>query len=538
VIEERPIETTPPPPDGIPLPPDSISQDKRLVKAAGILAMGNVASRVLGLGREMVKAYLFGSSGILSAYETAVLIPNSLFDLIIGGMVNSALVPVFSDYASEEKREELWSVVSSVMTLAAVVLLVLIGFVELFTPQAAWLAGAVNFTDVELTDVSMRLMRLAAPAVFFLSLASILTGVLFALKRFTLPAFVGAVFNGTIVVVALLRPENVSSLVYGMLIGGVLQIVLQLPALRGAKIRFKFDPTHPAIKRIVWLYAPILAGIIVNQMAIFFAYNLANRTGDSSLTYMRYATTLYQFPLGLVVTALSIATLPTLSQQASGKLAIFKRTMADGIRLVMALILPATAGLFALATPIIILLFQRGEFNAADTIRTAEVLRVFLFGMPFAALDQMLVFASYARKDTWRPALVGVISILIYSFVAWALLDRLGLLSLMVADAVKHVVHTALMLLILQRQLGGLRGHGVTSIVLKSLLASLLTGLTAYGVAMGLQTNLPIGGLLASVVVVGGAGLAGVLVYAGMARLLNISDVQAMVSLISKKTKR
>src|SRR5690606_3054166 len=142
-------------------------------------------------------------------------------------------------------------------------------------------------------------------------------------------------------------------------------------------------------------------------------------------------------------------------------LSVFKQTLGDGLRLVLALILPATAGLFALAPFIIGLLFEHGRFTATDTATTALVLRVYLIGMPFAAADQMLVFASYARKDTWRPALVGFIAILIYSLTAVALLGTLGLLSLMVADAVKHVVHTLIMLWLLRRQLGGLAGNPV-----------------------------------------------------------------------------
>ena len=513
-----------------------ISRNRGVIRAAGILAIGNVASRVLGLAREMVKANLFGTSGLLSAYETAALVPNSLFELMIGGMVNSALVPVFSDYAAgdEARRAELWGVVSTFFSLSSVVMLLVIGLVELFTPQVAWVIGAVNFTDVTLTAVSINLMRLAAPAVLFLSLSSILTGVLFALKRFTLPAFAGAVFNGTIVVVALLRPDEISSLVWGMLLGAVLQVALQLPALGDASLRWQLSWRHPAIRRILWLYAPIVAGIAINQLVVALSYNLATRTGDESLTYMRYATTLYQFPLGLVVTALSIATLPTLAQQAGQHPDQFKRTLADGIRLVIALIMPAAAGLFALATPIILLLFQHGQFMPADTTRTALVLQVYLFGLPFAAIDQMLVFASYARKDTWRPALVGVISILVYSVVALELLAPLGLLSLMVADAVKHVVHTLLMLFWLQRRIGSLGGLGIMRVFWRALLAALLTGALAYAAADFLLHWWAAGTLLARLGVVVIAGSVGVAAYVGLARLLRIHEIQSLARLRSR----
>ena len=155
---------------------------------------------------------------------------------------------------------------------------------------------------------------------------------------------------------------------------------------------------------------------------------------------------------------------------------------------------------------------------------TALVLRVYLIGLPFAAVDQMLIFASYARKDTWRPAIVGVISIIIYLAVAVALLRPLGLLSLMVADAVKHIVHTLIMLWLLRRHVGGLGGYGVIPSSLKSLLAAGLTGLAAYGTAHFSLILLPGGDLISRLLVVILAGAGGLSVDAAAAWLLNIRE--------------
>jgi len=509
-------------------------ESRGIFRAAAVLAVGNVASRVLGLARESVKANLFGTSPLLAAFQAAAYVPISLFDLIIGGMVNSSLVPVFSDYAEEERRAELWDVLSMVLTAATLVLLGVIAVVEVFAPQVAWLLGALNFTEAGLPELTVRLIRLTTPAVLFLGIASVLTGALYALKRFTIPAFIGAAFNGAIVVVALLNPGDIRGLVWGLLLGSLLQVVMQLPALRDARLRPRLNWRHPAIRRIIRLYIPILAGLVVNQLAIMLSYNLAIRTGDQSLNYMNYATTLYQFPLGLVVTALSIATLPTLSRQAVADLAAFKQTLGDGLRLVLALILPATAGLFALAPVIIGLIFEHGRFTAADTAQTALVLRVYLIGMPFAAADQMLVFASYARKDTWRPALVGFVSIVIYSITALALLESLGLLSLMVADAVKHVVHTLIMLWVVRRQTGGLAGQRVVSSALRSAAAALLTGAAAYGAAQ-LAVGLQLSGLGGRLLPVVAGGLAGLLAYTAAVFLLNIEETRTLPRLLLRR---
>lgn len=531
-----------------------------IVRAASILAAGNVASRIMGLARETVKANLFGASPVLAAFELAAYIPISLFDLIIGGMVNSSLVPIFSDYAAKEKREELWSILSAVLSVAIVALLAIIALVMLFASQLAWLVGAYEFDDPALTALSIRLMRLAAPAVLFLSVASILTGALYALKRFTLPAFVGAIFNGSIVVVALIYRERIEALVWGLLLGACLQILLQWPALRDARLRWQFNWRHPAIRRILTLYAPIVAGLAVNQLTIMISLNLATRTGNESVTYMKYATTLYQFPLGLVVTAISIATLPTLARFSIDQLTAFKQTLAEGIRLVMTLILPATAGLFALSVPIVALVFEHGNFTQANTLTTALVLRIYLFGLPFAAIDQMLVFAAYARKDTWRPALVGVVSNIVYLATAVLLLNPLGapglalagmmglapgadgrdalangLLSLMVADAVKHFVHALIMLWVLKKHVGQLGGYGVGRNALKSLSAGVITGGAAYLVTLFLPPLLPAAPFLGKLLLVIGGGAAGLLAYAGAVLLLDIPEAKKLHLLLRRR---
>ncbi|MCA9928536.1 MAG: hypothetical protein KC419_08665, partial [Anaerolineales bacterium] len=237
-VSKAPIPIPPAPP----LPPKNLSENRGVVKAAAILAVGNVISRVLGLVREIVKATLFGTSNLLGAYTVAALVPMTLFNLIIGGeMVSSSLVPVFSDYANDDRRQELWGVVSTFLSLATAVLLGIVLLVQIFTPQVAWLVGARNFEDPTLIPITVSLMRLATPAVLFLSIASILTSVLYALKRFALPAFTAAIFNGTIVTMALLRPEHIDSLVWGLLLGSFLQIVLQLPALRDGRFRIQFN---------------------------------------------------------------------------------------------------------------------------------------------------------------------------------------------------------------------------------------------------------------------------------------------------------
>ena len=205
------------------------------------------------------------------------------------------------------------------------------------------------------------------------------------------------------------------------------------------------------------------------------------------------------------------------------------------MRLVSVLILPATLGLLALATPIVSLLFEYGRFTTADTDATALVLRVYLLGLPFAAIAQMLVFASYARKDTLRPALVGVISMVVYLIVAFLLIEPLGLLSLMVADAVKLVVHTLLMLWLLRVKIGGLKGLGTLPTLLKATVAATLMGGATLGIVQLLADTLPLVSFINKVGIVLAGGLTGVVVYGLLALLLNIEEIKTLPQLLLKR---
>jgi len=501
-----------------------------VARAAGIIALGNVASRVLGLVRETVIAHLFGATGLVSAFRVASILPTMLYDLLIGGMVSSALVPVFSGYAAQE-REELWRVASLMLCLTALVLSLVAVVLEFLAPQAAWLLSG-GF-DPELLAQTTKLMRITIPAVIFMSLSGVLTGLLYALKRFAYPAFTTAVFNAGMVSVALLLAGKlgIASLAVGLLAGAALQVILQLPALRDMRFLPSLDASHPGLRRLVRLYLPVVLGLVINQVGIAIDRNLASRTGARSIAWMANATTLIQFPLGLISVAVSLAILPTLSREAAndegqGRRGEFQATLASGLRLVLVAIIPATIGLFILAHPIIALLFEHGEFGPQDTVQTALALRCYLIGLIFAAIDQPLVFAFYARQDTLTPALVGAAGVGIYLAVALALIRPLGMIGLVLANSLQLMGHALAMLALFWRRLGGLAGYGVGMAATKALLASLAMGGATYlalGWVRGLSSTNGLAGELMAVGVPGGVGL---MVYLAMLALLGAREAR------------
>ncbi len=521
-----------------PAPKTSLSENRGIMRAAILLSVGNIISRLLGLVRESVKANLFGTSPALSAFNLATFVPMSIFQLVIGGeMVNSALVPVFSEYAADdsaEKRKELWSVISIFLSVAVFILALSVILLLIFAPAVANWLGAGRFEDPAIRQQMVRWIRLSSPAILFLSIASFISGVLYALKRFTLPAFVTATLNTSFIVCAYLWGE-VEGLVWGLLIGALAQIVLQLPGLRDATLRWNLNWRHPALRRIMLLYSPIVVGLAVNKTSEAWSLSIATDLFERNVAFMAFATTLYQFPQGLIATALSIAILPTLSQQAlAATRSEYKETLGSGLRLVLGLILPAAFGLFALAGPAVALAFQRGEFTGADTETVSLMLRYYLFGLPFAAIDLMLVSASYARKDTWRPALVGVLSIVFYWIAALTLIDRLGILSLMVADAVKQMSHVVMMLFILKRHVGALSGYNVLPMLAKALFASTIMAGVAWTASNWAATFVDVNAMSGKLTVVGVGGAVGVVIYLAFVYLLDMQEVKQLLGQVKR----
>lgn len=506
--------------------PSYAGEDIGIAEAATIIALGNVSSRILGLVRETVISHLFGATGMVSAFRVASIVPTMVFDLLIGGMISAALVPVFSDYAAPGKRQELWRLASTLFTLVAIVLSLVVIALELAAPVVAWLLGG-GF-DISLLSQTTTLMRLIMPAVLFLGLSGATTGLLYANKRFIYPAFGASVFNVGIIAAAFLLSNRIgiASLSLGVLLGSILQLVIQLPGLRDFRFSFSLDFSHPGLRRMAALYLPVVLGLIISQVGIAIDRNLASRTGEQSIAWMQNATTLIQFPLGLVAVAISTAVLPSLSRfTTAADMASFRHTLGMGLRIVLLLIVPATVGLLVLATPIIALLFEHGAFQPYDTVRTAQALRVYLIGLPFAAIDQLLIFAFYARKDTRTPVLVGILGVFIYLGVALALIAPLGMIGLVLANSVQLSSHALIMLLLTHRHFDGLRGQGLSHTTFKVLVAAGLTGFIVYlsvGWLTAMVASIALWGEL--LIVAGAAGL-GVISYALLAWLLRLEEI-------------
>ena len=504
-----------------------------IAQAAGLIALGSVASRVLGLVREQLIAFLFGATGLVSVFGIANKVPKMLYDLLVGGMLSAALVPVFSQVTEQEGKPALWALFSRVASLLAIVLAGLVLLLEVLAPQAAWLLGG-GF-EPELQEALARMLRIITPAVLLFGLSGVVTALLYTLQRFSYTAFAAAVFNLGIIIAAPILAGRLDaySLAVGVLLGSMLQLLIQIPGLRDVRFRFRLDLSDPALRRILVLYLPIALGLIVSNIQVGIDQRLASSTGESSIAWMDRATTLIQLPHGMVAVAISLAVLPTLSRlSAAGDGEGFRRTLGLGLRLVLVLIVPATLGLLVLAQPITSLLFEHGKFTARDTFWTAWALRFYLAGLIFAAIDWPLNYAFYARQDTLTPALVGVLSVGVYLVVAFAFLKPMGMLGLVLADSAKHFSHATTMLILTWRRIGNMSDQRLGQTALKALLAS---GIMALLIALTLGATTRFAGMeglpgqLLDVALPAGIGILAYLALASLLRMEEISRLGLMI---------
>ncbi|HEX9016857.1 MAG TPA: lipid II flippase MurJ, partial [Chloroflexota bacterium] len=269
--------------------------------------LGNVLSRLMGLVREQVIGAVFGATAATDAFTVAATVPTMVYDLLVSGAISAALIPVFTDYADREDQEELSRVVSAVLTMAAAALAVVVAILMVGAPLLVAVLGGGYGEEVQ--TVIVYLVRLMLPAVLFMGTSGVLTAALYARQSFTLPAFSVSVYNLGVVLGAVLLSGQlgVTSLVIGVVTGAVLQVAIQLPGMRGLRLLPRLDLSHPGVRAILKLYAPVAVGLIVSNIGVIIDRNLASHTGEGSIAAMRFATTLAQFPLGLVATATSFA---------------------------------------------------------------------------------------------------------------------------------------------------------------------------------------------------------------------------------------
>lgn len=510
-----------------------------LLRSASILSIGNFASRVLGLLREAVIARYFGTEGVVGAFVIASQVPTLIYDFLIGGMLSAALVPVLSEQVQKKRQTEFVQLANILITIFGAILLLVVLLLEFGAPLLTQLlAGGFEKFDPQLLPLTTNLIRLVTPAIFFFGMAGLMTAILYSLQRFSFPAIATAIYNIALILAAPLLAKwlGVTSLAIGILAGSIAQWLVMAWDVRRAGIQWQFrlDWRHPALRRILMLYLPNAVALLVALFQVGLDRRLASGAGERSIAWMRYATTLQQLPLGLISVAIALAALPKLSQfYAASDETNYKQTLARGLRMVLLLVAPAAVGLWLLGEPVSRIIFEGMKFRSEDSVQVAHALSIYLIGMLFAAIDFPLNYAFYARNNTLLPAIVGVISVVVYIIVALWALPRLGYIGLVWGDTAKQAAHALIMIAALWWRVGRLEAKTVSSAI-KILAASLLMAMVVWALRT-FNMNLELSSRLGAIVAVAIAGGGGVIIYGVALRLLQLDEITLVLQQIRSR---
>jgi putative peptidoglycan lipid II flippase len=396
-----------------------LTEKKQILKSASIISLVTIASRVLGYVRDQRIAVLLGTSFAADAYVLAYRIPNLFRRLVAEGSMTASFIPVFTGYMREKSPEEVWDFANRLFWTLALVVAIITVLGMVFSPMVVHLFAGQTVAR----EQAVELNRIVFPYLFFVALAALAMGILNCFHVFGLPAATPVVLNVatilfTVGVVWRYFRDPAISIVVGVLVGGVLQFLMQVPALveRGMTFNFGISFAHPGIRSVARLMIPRLFGIGIGQINLLVdtRFATAARMPEGSLAALYLADRVMELVLGGYAIAVATAILPMMSHQAAANdFSGLKKTLTFSVRIVAFITIPAMLGLMILREPIIRVLFQHGQFLAESTRLTARALLYYAIALPGLATTKLVVPAFYSTKDTKTPVVIAAISLVI-----------------------------------------------------------------------------------------------------------------------------
>ncbi|MFC2075108.1 murein biosynthesis integral membrane protein MurJ [Bdellovibrionota bacterium] len=472
-----------------------MSEQRRVTRAAGIVGSTTLLSRILGLVRDMV-IFRFFSRTATDSFYLALTIPAVLRYLLAEGAMTVSFLPVLTDYLKKGRRQETREVVAVVFTFFGIIL----GVVSILgVITAPWLvkllAPGPGFSSIpEKYQLTITIVRIIFPYLFFVAMTSISMGILNSLDHFLAPALSPALWNVGVIIGAVVFSQYFEQPIFGaavgVLLGGLMQLILQLPFLRAKEFipYLSFQFRHPALGRVIRLMGAAILGLSAAQISVVIIRQFASYLGEGAVSYLYAASRLIELPYGIFAFALGTAVLPSLSRHATdGDLEGLKETLSYGLRMVLLLTIPAMVGLIVLSFPIVKVLFQRGAFDLTASIITSQALVAFAIGLWAGASIRVFAPAFYALKKPIIPTLAAIAAVILNIIVCFLLFKPFEHVGLALGRAIAVIGDLVILVVIFRVKYGPFGFKDILVSGTKSLIASAVMGGVVFWMSSQIQ---------------------------------------------------
>jgi putative peptidoglycan lipid II flippase len=516
----------------------------RVARNTAIFSIATGLSRVLGLAREVVAASFFGTSGPASAFTLAFQIPNLVSNLLANAALSAAFVPVFTDLLQQGRKAEAFRLASTLFWIMLIALGAITAFFVLAAGVIMPLFTGPTFSG-SLDALTVGLSQVLFPVVLLIGLIGLIVGILQSYEHFTVAAISPAVWNIVIIVLlVVLRPhfhggsENGDQL-YAYAIAVLVATVVQLVMVFGAlgridfRLQFSIDWHDPRIRQVFALMLPVTIGLGIVNLDQLINSVFGTLVSKEAPRAIDQAFRIYMLPQGLFSVAVATVLFPTLSRMAARReVGSMRRAIGIGMRQINLLLIPASVFILVLTTPIVRLVFERGSFGARSTEIVSIALFWFAFSLPFGGLNLLLTRVFFAVRRPWIPTRLAALNIVVDVIVSIGLYKPLGIAGLIIGTVAANAVMTALQFRRLKIGFNGrLEGAQTTMITARILVASALLAGVSWVVWRGLDALLG-ASLTAQIVSVGGAGVAGMLVYMRAVLAMRVPEAHQVSRLI------
>ncbi|HET7589014.1 MAG TPA: murein biosynthesis integral membrane protein MurJ [Solirubrobacterales bacterium] len=518
-------------------------QGGRIARSTAFFSIATGASRIAGLAREVVAASYFGVKGPMSAFTIAFQVPNLIRALFADAALQPAFVPVFTELLGEKRYKEAFRLASTLLLLATMALGSLTALFILLAP-VIMPVFIPSFESQAVIDLTVTLSQVLFPILILLGISGVVVGVLNSYDRFGAFAISPLFWNLTIILVlVVLEPlfqgkDRIYAYAIGILVGTLVQLLIPTWDLRHTPYRFSFslDWRHPGVRRVLLLMLPVTISLgLINFNALLNSF-FGGLISEEAPAAIDKAFRLYQLPQGIFSVAVATVLFPALARFANaGQIDDLRRTLANGMRQILFVLVPAAAAILVLSEPMIRLVYQRGEFGPAETTLVGTALFWFAFSLPTNGLYLLQTRTFFSLQRPWRATALAVIDLVVSALAALALYAPFGVGGVVAGTGIGTTAAVVAQAVMLRRELSGLELGRLLSTSVRIALAA--AALAAVGWLVWDVLDEALGRGLAGQIVSLGAGLAaGGLVYVVVAKLLRIEELEQMTRLLRRRS--